>query len=220
MEGLEGRFLLYAYTGDHFVYGDRITWSIMPDGTNLGSVTSNLVSTLNAKLGAGVWEQAITDAFAQWEQYGNVNVAQVSDNGQAFATGNIQQGNPNFGDIRIGGFAQASNVLAFSMLPPSANGGSDSGDIFFNTAQAWNIGSTFDLETVAVHEIGHAVAGLGESSDPSAAEYEYYSGQTGPGAGRRQRDPGGLGPAGRGRDRLESTGNFSSPPRRRTSPGT
>ena len=43
-------------------------------------------------------------------------------------------------------------------------------------AQLWNIGSAYDLETVAVHEIGHAVAGLGESSDPSAAEYMYYSG--------------------------------------------
>lgn len=176
VEALEGRMLLYSYTGDHFAHGNLITWSIMPDGTNLGGATSNLVSTLNNRLGAGVWEQAIADAFAQWEQYANINVAQVSDNGQPFATGNYQQGDPNVGDIRIGGFAQASNVLAFTMLPPAANGGSDAGDMFFNTAQVWNIGSTFDLETVAVHEIGHAVAGLGESSDTTAAEYEYYSG--------------------------------------------
>jgi hypothetical protein len=176
VEGLEGRLLLYAYTGDHFAYGNLITWSIMPDGTNLGGTTSNLVSTLNARLGAGAWQQAIADAFAQWENYGNINVAQVGDDGSPFNSGGYQQGAPNFGDIRIGGFAQASNVLAFTMLPPAANGGSDSGDIFFNTNQLWNINSTFDLETVAVHEIGHAVAGLGESSDPNAAEYEYYTG--------------------------------------------
>ncbi len=176
VEALEGRMLLYSYTGDHFAHGNLITWSIMPDGTSLGGATSNLVSTLNAKLGAGVWEQAIADAFAQWEQYANINVAQVADNGQPFGTGNYQQGDPNVGDIRIGGFAQSLSVLAFTMLPPAYNGGSDAGDIFFNTAQVWNIGSTFDLETVAVHEIGHAVAGLGESSDTTAAEYEYYSG--------------------------------------------
>ncbi len=176
LEDLEARLLLYSYTGDHFAYGNRITWSIMPDGTNLGSVTSNLVSTLDNKLGAGVWEKAITDAFAQWENHGNINVVQVSDDGEPFDAGNYQQGNPNFGDIRIGGFAQSSNVLAFTMLPPAANGGSNSGDIFFNTSQVWNINNTYDLETVAVHEIGHAVAGLGESSDPTAAEYLYYSG--------------------------------------------
>ena len=66
LEGLEERLLMYTPTGDHFAYSSRITWSIMPDGTNLGGVTSNLVSTLDSRLGAGVWEQAITDAFAQW----------------------------------------------------------------------------------------------------------------------------------------------------------
>ena len=176
VEGLEGRFLLYAYTGDHFAIGSRITWSIMPDGTSLGGTTSNLVSTLDSRIGAGTWEQLIRDAFAQWEQYGNVNLVQVADDGEPINSGNYQQGNPNFGDIRIGGFAQASNVLAFTLLPPPSFGGSDSGDIFFNTSQVWNFGSTFDLGTVAVHEIGHAVAGLGESSDPNAAEYEYYTG--------------------------------------------
>ena len=134
----------------------------MPDGTNLGGVTSNLVSTLDSRLGAGVWEQAITDAFAQWENVGNVNVVQVSDDGSPFDSGNYQQGSPTHGDIRIGGFAQDASVLAFSMLPPSNNGGSDAGDIFFNTSQAWNINSTYDLETVALHEVGHSVAGLGE----------------------------------------------------------
>jgi len=147
----------------------------MPDGTNLGGVSSNLVSTLNQDLGPN-WVQSLQDAFAQWENSANVNVVQVSDNGAPFNSGNYQQNSPSFGDIRIGGFVQDSSVLAFTMLPPPNNGGSDAGDIFFNTAQAWHINSDFDFETVAVHEIGHAVAGLGESSDPRAAEYEYYNG--------------------------------------------
>jgi hypothetical protein len=177
LEGLEDRLLLYSYTGDHFAYGDRITWSIVPDGTNLGGVNSNLISTLNAKFGAGNWEQAVDDAFAQWENVSNVDLVQVGDNGAPTGSGNLQQGSDNFGDIRIGGYFQASNIMAYTLLPPAANGGSDSGDIFLNTSQNWNIGSGYDLETVLVHEIGHAVAGLGdETSNPNAVEYTYYNG--------------------------------------------
>lgn len=176
LEGLEDRMLLYAVNGDVFTYGSRITWSIEPDGTSLGGVSTNLISTLDADLGPeSTWLPAIQDAFAEWEAVTNVNFAQVSDNGAPMGSGNIQQDSPNFGDIRIGGMAQSSNVLAFSLLPPPANGGSESGDIFFNTSQAWHIGSNYDLETVLVHEIGHAL-GLGESTVPSAVMYQYYGG--------------------------------------------
>jgi hypothetical protein len=174
---LEDRLLLYSYTGDHFSDGARITWSIVPDGTNLGGVNSNFVSTMNAKFGTGNWIQAIEDAFAQWEENANVNLVQVPDNGAPTGSGNLQQGSSSFGDIRIGGYYQASNILAYTLLPPPANGGSDSGDIFFNTNQPWNMNSSYDLETVAIHEIGHAVAGLGdELTNTSAVEYTYYNG--------------------------------------------
>ena len=167
--------LLYAVNGDVFQYGSRITWSIMPDGTNLGGVSSNLVSTLNQRVGAGNWLRSIEDAFAVWESSANVNFSQVGDDGSPLNSGNYQQGAPNFGDIRIGGYAQASNILAYTLLPPPSNGGSAAGDIFFNTAIPWNINFDYDLETVALHEIGHDV-GLGESSNVNAVMYTYYNG--------------------------------------------
>jgi Matrixin len=175
LEALEARMLLYAANGDDFKFGSRITWSIIPDGTNLAGIASNLVSTMNQKLGAGNWLQPLEDAFAQWENLANVNFSQVSDNGAPLGSGNYQQGSPNFGDIRIGGLALPSNVLAVTYLPPKANGGSEAGDVFFNTSQPWHNGSDYDLETVAIHELGHDV-GLGESTVVNAVMYPYYGG--------------------------------------------
>jgi hypothetical protein len=175
LEALEERMLLYAVNGDVFQYGSRMTWSIIPDGTNLGGVASNLVSTLNSDIGAGNWLQPIEQSFAQWENIANVNFSQVSDNGAPLGSGPDEQGSPNFGDIRIGGLALSSNILALTFLPPSSNGSSVAGDIIFNTSQNWNSSSGYDLETVALHEIGHDM-GLGESTVVNAIEYPYYGG--------------------------------------------
>ena len=41
----------------------------------------------------------------------------------------------------------SSSILAFAYLAPPANGGTNAGDMFFNTAQSWQInGTTYDLD--------------------------------------------------------------------------
>jgi len=151
-----------------------ITISFMPDGTSLGGVASNLQATLNARFPTASWEAQILDAAAVWEKVANVNFSLVSDNGSPLGVSGNQQDDPRFGDIRIGGYAMSSSILAFAYLPPAANGGTDAGDIFFNTTQLWQInGTSYDLMTVAIHELGHAL-GMGHSTDAAAAMYPSY----------------------------------------------
>jgi hypothetical protein len=174
--------LLSSLEGSHWTYGSRITYSFMPDGTNIGGVPSSLFRTLEAAYPSSpnpdaAWELQFQKAAAVWQAVANINLAQVSDNGEAFGSPGNQQDDPNVGDIRIGALSGGwlgSGTLAESMLPPPINSGTNAGDIFINADQPWG-GSGFDLETVALHEIGHAL-GMGHSQVQAAVMYAYYNG--------------------------------------------
>ena len=133
LEGLESRLLLYSTLGDMWTYDSRITYSFMPDGTSVGGTPSALFQTMNANNPTATWEQQIEQAAALWENVTNVNLALVSDGGQPVGISGNQQDDPRFGDIRIGAIPLGSGVLAETFLPPPANGGTDAGDILFNS---------------------------------------------------------------------------------------
>lgn len=176
VELLESRVLLYATSGNAWPNSELITISFMPDGTDLGGVTSNLESTFNAKFGsAAAWQNQILKAAQFWAQQTNINFAVVSDNGDFAGGGQYQQGDPGFGDIRIGGFDFGTSVLAQAYLPPPINNYSIAGDIQFNTAINFNVGTTYDLFTVAMHEFGHAL-GMYHSTTTTATMYPTYNG--------------------------------------------
>ncbi len=175
LEGLESRVLLYAALGDQWTFDSRITYSLMPDGTNVGGVPSELFQMLNAKFPTVSWEQQIEAAASLWENVTNVNLAMVSDGGEPVGSSGDQQGDPRFGDIRIGAVPLSSSVLAVTFLPPPANGGTEAGDILLNSNVNWQINSNYDLMTVVAHEFGHAL-GLGESNVSTAVMYGTYNG--------------------------------------------
>jgi len=175
MEELEPRVLLYAALGDQWTYDSRITYSLMPDGTSVGGMPSVLFQALNARFPAATWEKQIEAAASLWENVTGANFAMVSDGGQTEGTSGDQQGDPRFGDIRIGMVPLSSSVLAVTFLPPPANGGTDAGDILLNSNVNWQIGSNYDLMTVVAHELGHTL-GLGESSVSNSVMYGTYNG--------------------------------------------
>ncbi len=175
LEGLEDRILLYATEGGQWTYGSRITYSFMPDGTSIGGTPSALFQTLNAKYATATWEGQIEQAASIWEAATNINLAQVSDGGEAVGSSGDQQDDPRFGDIRIGAIPLPAGVLAETFLPPPINGGTDAGDILFNSTVNWQIGSNYDLMTVAAHEFGHAL-GLADTTVTNTVMYGTYSG--------------------------------------------
>ncbi len=175
-EVLEDRLLLYSALGDKWTFDSRITYSFMPDGTTIGGIPSVMFQKLNANFPTSTWEQQIEEAATLWENVSNINLARVSDGGEAVGTSGNQQDDPRFGDIRIGAIPLPAGVLGMTFLPPPANGGTDAGDILLNSNVNWQINSNYDLMTVVAHEFGHAL-GLGdESTDSSAEMYGTYNG--------------------------------------------
>ncbi len=177
VEGLEDRLLLYTATGGAWPHPVLITYSFVPDGTNVANYPSNLFQAFNAKWSTATWEGVFAEAAAIWEQVANINLVQVSDNGTPDGGGPDEQGDPGFGDIRIAGLPSSvlgTGTLGYTLLPPPINGSSAAGDIIMNTSQPWQINSNYDLLTVAIHEFGHAL-GLGESQVQAAVMYGTYT---------------------------------------------
>jgi hypothetical protein len=174
VEQLETRVVPYTTSGNLWPHSQLVTLSLVPDGTNLGGVTSNLLSTFDAKWSRTTWENQILRAAQVWAQQTNLNFTIITDNGGEIGSGSYQQGDPNMGDIRIGGYNFGTTTLAAAYLPPSVNNYSIAGDIQFNTGETFNIGSTYDLFTVAAHEIGHAL-GLLHSATSAAIMYSSYN---------------------------------------------
>jgi hypothetical protein len=171
-----------ATFGEPWLDGRHLTLSFAPDGTLISGVGSSLTTAVSP-LGSDAAKLEILRAFQSWVAGTNLNVGLVGDNGAAFGSAGAIQGDPRFGDIRIGARVLGSDVVAitspFSLLTTAT------GDFVLNAGKSFSfpgVTGTYDLFTTALQEAGHAF-GLGNSLDPNSVMYEGYTGvRTGPSA--------------------------------------
>jgi len=179
-EPLEDRRLMaadpgYILSGNQWANPGHITFSFPPDGVQWDQATNNLNATFNARFGGTAWQDQVAKALQTWASVANLDFVRTDDTALPFDVPGKPQGDPRFGDIRIGGFNfnDATTLAQTYSAPP--NGLTAAGDSEINTAQSWNIGSVWDLYSVELHEMGLAL-GLAETPDAGLVMNANYHG--------------------------------------------
>lgn len=148
-----GACVTYSFMADGTVIANP------PDGSNIDPLAvSDFVAGVagDANVGGALNARAaIRAALASWEGAADIHFLEVADNGVAFnAAGAV-------GNIRFGGHDFAGTTLAHGYYPPP-NGVSAAGDVHFDGDYNWSTlavtpAGNYDLQSVALHEVGHAI---------------------------------------------------------------
>jgi len=172
LETLEDRSVPAVF-GEPWLDGRHVTISFAGDGTPISGVGSNFAAALSP-IGLNSAKVELLRAFQTWVVNANLNLGLVGDSNAAFGTAGAVQGDPRYGDVRIGARSLAPDVVAitapFSLLTPNA------GDLILNSGKQFAFGTVlgkYNLFTMALQESGHAF-GLGNSLDPNSVMFEQY----------------------------------------------
>lgn len=150
------------------------------DGPGLGAATvfyyySNVTSQLNAAAA----KAEIARAMAQWSSVVKVSWA-PGTSATANQTVNILWATYAHGDAYP--FDGPGGQLAHTFYPANPNPEPIAGDMHLDDSESWHIGTSTDLFSVTLHELGHAL-GLGHSDNPNDVMYPYYTMRSGLAAG-------------------------------------
>src|SRR4051812_8916685 len=101
LESLESR-RVPAQFGAPWPRAKHLSISFVPDGTAVATGASTLFQALEAHQPTVDWRREILRAFQTWAVSAHINFAVKPDSGQPLGTPGPDQGDPRFGDIRIG----------------------------------------------------------------------------------------------------------------------
>lgn len=180
-DALEDRALMATVGYDYILSGfkwanpTRITYSLPPDGVLWEAGKNTLNSTFDSKFG-DAWRDEIARALATWQSVANINIVPAPDGRYDWNSLGQSQGDPKFGDIRIGGYAFGGNkkTLAQAYFPPP-QGATAGGDVQINTSMSFQINGQYDLFSVVLHETGHSL-GLNHAENGSTVMAATYGG--------------------------------------------
>jgi hypothetical protein len=165
-ELLESRIVLDA---GGLIWGDApfLTLSFADDGTDVNGDSSRLFSLMSQFGTEDEWQSTILSAFETWAVQTNGDIAEVADDASPFGTDGETQGDPRFGDIRVGAIPMRTNVFGIA-VSRGFIAGTWSGDILFNTNAPFR--DMDEVFRVALHEAGH-VFGFEHNDDPTSVMF-------------------------------------------------
>lgn len=155
-----------------------ITVSFAPDLVPIGRYRNELGMTLDAKFSREDWQIEILRALQTWSRYADLQFAVVPDSPRAFGVPGLSQGDPRFGDIRLGAFPQQEvlgNAVAYA---PQA--GTWAGDVLLDSSQPFGLSTVersefaYDLYSVMLHEIGNSLGLVDEEIDTESVMFFAY----------------------------------------------
>ncbi len=157
--------------------GSCVTYSFMPTGVALEmGPPAEGPNTWPGGMPVGS-AAAFSAAAVTWESVADVHLTLVTDGGGAWNAGGPAGIK---GNIRVGSGTLPGGALAHGYYPPP-NGVSAAGDIHFDDGFAWvtsgaAAGPPFDVETVSLHELGHALGLDHVATVPGDIMFPFYGG--------------------------------------------
>lgn len=191
-EQLEDRRVLAAF-GTPWPEPRSLTISFPSDQAKIGAYSNLARFTLDQVADRQQWQESALRAFQTWAVETNLNLGLTTDRGDHFGAIGLSQGDPRFGDIRIGAFPQ-QGVLA-NALPYQTIAGTWSGDVLLNTRVNYFLGDwqsdspidvpdpndqgpAVELFSVLLHEAGNAL-GLPDVESAGSVMHASYEGPKG-----------------------------------------
>jgi hypothetical protein len=155
-----------ALFGQPWIQPENLTLSFAPDSTQIAGHKSDLFHALSARFPTSQWQGEILSAVQAWASVTDIEIGVVPDQGLPFGTPGMMQGDPRFGDIRIGAQPMSKDAMAVSIPADPYLSGTWSGDILLNDTIVPKLRKG-DLYAIMLHEIGH-VLGLPENNSPDS----------------------------------------------------